>query len=496
MTPEPTVESVRDDKIRCDACPVMCYIKPGMAGACDRYANRDGELVRVDPHVVLDRTVAQGGSVVPFHRPGDWDGQLLQGSETFVTAIGAGTTYPDYKPAPFIVSSEIDGVDMVTVVTEGIFSYCGVKVKVDTDRYLGPERAIVRAQGEAVGHVTTGEYGSQMLSLGGVHHLTGGSKKEGRVTCDVLLDLCNGKPAELTVDDGATIVVQAGRAPIINGVVEERMRVGCGSATIGMFAKQWHGKVDEVVVVDDHITGVLSEHQAGKLLGIRGSGIKMKGRRSTPGRYFQVAEPGTGWGGTNISDPLSILGPFNLQEAWAGLRLLMVSTTGEHYAYYELDDRLMPVERELPASLKESVERIQENCEPALCTVLFMGGAGGSLRAGVTENPVRLTRSVKDALTYVTCGGAPVYVWPGGGITFMVDVTRVPDNAFGYVPTPALVAPIEFTLRLSDYAALGGHMDHVRPASSLGPSESRRQVPHRLDNPWPFAPQTARRSHG
>ena len=107
----------------------------------------------------------------------------------FVTAIGAGTTYPDYKPAPFIVSSEIDGVDMVTVVTEGIFSYCGVKVKIDTDRYLGPETATVRAQGEAVGHVTTSEYGSQMLSLGGVHHLTGGSKKEGRVTCDALMDL-------------------------------------------------------------------------------------------------------------------------------------------------------------------------------------------------------------------------------------------------------------------------------------------------------------------
>ncbi len=63
-----------------------------------------------------------------------------------------------------------------------------------------------------------------------------------------------------------------------------------------MFAKQWHGKVDEVVVVDDHITGVLSEHQAGKLLDIADTGIKMKGRRSTPGRYFQVAEPGTGLG--------------------------------------------------------------------------------------------------------------------------------------------------------------------------------------------------------
>ena len=48
----------------------------------------------------------------------------------------------------------------------------------------------------------------------------------------------------------------------------------------------------------------------------------------------------------------------------------------------------------------------------------------------------------------------------------MVDVTRLPANAFGYVPTPALVAPIEFTLRLADYAALGGHMDEVRPLSS------------------------------
>ena len=60
-------------------------------------------------------------------------------SGNFVTAIGAGTTYPDYKPAPFIISSERQGVDMVTVVTEGIFSYCGVKVKIDTDRHLGPE---------------------------------------------------------------------------------------------------------------------------------------------------------------------------------------------------------------------------------------------------------------------------------------------------------------------------------------------------------------------
>jgi hypothetical protein len=437
---------------------------------------------------MLERAQSRGESLVPFlGKSREWDGTLVSDAETFVTAIGAGTTYPDYKPAPFIISSEVAGVDMVTVVTEGIFSYCGVKLKIDTDRHLGAECSTVRAQGEPVGHVTTGEYGSQMLSLGGVRHLTGGSRHEGTVTCDTLLSLCNGKAVELEIENGAKVVVQADKPPIVDGVQEERMRVGCGSATIGMFAKQWHGKVDEVVVVDDHITGVLSEHQAGKLLGIPETGIKMKGRRSTPGRYFKVAEPGISWGGTNISDPLSILAPFDPEAARPGLRLLMVSTTGEQYAYFELDEALRPVEKDLPDSLRESVSRIKENCEPALCTVLFMGGAGGSLRAGVTENPVKLTHSVRDALTRVTCGGAPVYVWPGGGITIMVDVSRMPENAFGYVPTPALVAPIEFTLKLSDYATLGGYMDHVRPLSAIHRDEDgRRRVAPRANNPWPL----------
>jgi 6-hydroxynicotinate reductase len=475
-----------DDAIRCDACPVLCYIKPGRTGACDRYANADGQLIRVDPHVVLDRAISRGDSVVPFlDRDREWDGRIVKGPDTFVTAIGAGTTYPDYKPAPFIISSEVDGVDMVTVVTEGIFSYCGVKVKIDTDRYLGSECSLVRAKGEPVGHVTTSEYGSQMLSLGGVRHLTGGSRNEGNVTCETLLDLCNGKPAELAVDDGANVIVQANKPPVVNGALEERMRVGCGSATIGMFAKQWYGKVDDVVVVDDHITGIFSEHQAGKMLGVPETGIKIRGRRSTPGRYFQVADPGTGWGGTNITDPLSILAPFKQNLAWPGLRLLMVSTTGEHYSYYELNESLQPIEKELPETLQISVERIRENCEPALCSVLFMGGAGGSLRAGVTENPVRLTRSVSTSLTRVTCGGAPVYVWPGGGITFMVDVSRMPENAFGYVPTPALVAPIEFSLKREDYAALGGYMDRVRSLESLMDDPNRRHLQPRAEHPLP-----------
>ncbi len=484
------VESAVNGKIRCDACPVMCYIADGRSGACDRYANIAGELIRVDPLTVIENTATAGGKVVPF-MPGqadnEWDGDLVHAGTPFVTAVGAGTTYPDYKPAPFIVSQTHDGIDMVTVVTEGIFSYCGAKVKIDTDRFIGPEAAAVRVEGEPVGHVTTGEYGSQMLSLGGVHHLTGGSKKEGRTTCEALMRLCNRERVEMTVDGGAVLSLQAGRPPVIDGVEESRMRVGCGSATIGMFARQWRDMVDEVVVVDDHITGVLSEHQAGKLLGIPPTGIRIKGRRSTPGRYFQVAAPGTGWGGTDISDPLAILGDFDPKAAYPGLRLLMVSTTGEQYGYYILDEDLKPrLQTTLPAPVLESVGIVAENCEPAMVSVLFIGGAGGSLRAGVTTNPVRLTRSVKAALTHVSCGGAPAYVWPGGGITVMVDVTQMPTNSFGYVPTPAIVAPIEFTMRLEDYRALGGHMEAIVPVERAVALAEHHIAPITA-SPWPTA---------
>jgi 6-hydroxynicotinate reductase len=463
----PGGERSRPDKIRCDACPVMCYVAEGQTGACDRYANEGGRIVRCDPLTVLDRRIAAGGEIRPFLKS-DWQGALVSDDDLFVSAIGAGTTYPDYKPAPFIISRAIDGVDVVTVVTEAIYSYCGVKVKIDTDRHLGAEGAVVRSAGEAVGLVITSEYGSQMLSLGGVDHLTGGSKPEGRVTCDTVMRLCNCEAVELTIDGGASVVVQAGRAPIVDGKAEARMRVGCGSATIGMFAAQWVGLVDEVVVVDDHITGVVSEHQAGKVLGWPDTGIRIKGRRSTPGRYFQVAKPGLGWGGTDIQDPLSILAEWNPKKgARPGLSLLMVSTTGEHAAYFVLDDALRPVEQPMPAALHPSVALIAENCEPALCTVMFMAGAGGSLRSGVTRNPVRLTRSVQALKTSVTCGGAKAWIWPGGGITLMVDVTAMPPGSFGYVPTPAIVAPLEFTLPRADYVALGGHDAAVRSLADV-----------------------------
>ncbi|MEC8462106.1 MAG: 6-hydroxynicotinate reductase, partial [Pseudomonadota bacterium] len=204
-------EASKGSVITCDACPVLCRIRPEKTGACGRYGNVNGSLTRTDPVIVTQQVSDENGQVVPFlPEQEDWDGSLNFQFPSFITGIGATTTYPDYKPAPFIVSSEHHDVDMVTVVSEGVFSYCGVKVKIDTDRYIGPESAPVRVKGEQIGHVTTAEYGSQMLALGGVHHLTGGSKKEGNTTCQAMLSLCNKDAVEMTIEGGATLTVQAG----------------------------------------------------------------------------------------------------------------------------------------------------------------------------------------------------------------------------------------------------------------------------------------------
>ena len=65
------------------------------------------------------------------------------------------------------------------------------------------------------------------------------------------------------------------------------------------------------------------------------------------------------------------------------------------------------------------------------------------------------------------------------------------------MPTPALVAPIEFTLPRWAYEELGGYMDAIRPLGEV--LESRpdlrreRQAP---DNPWPYLPQGLPASRG
>src|SRR6218665_1404924 len=108
----PRNEKINTAKVECNACPVLCHISDGRTGASDRYANRQGVLVRVDPVVLLRRTLAsEQPALVPFDRPGaeaveahaapDWRGDLLHADEVFVTGVSSSTTHPHpHTPPP------------------------------------------------------------------------------------------------------------------------------------------------------------------------------------------------------------------------------------------------------------------------------------------------------------------------------------------------------------------------------------------------------------
>jgi hypothetical protein len=102
-----------------------------------------------------------------------------------------------------------------------------------------------------------------------------------------------------------------------------------------------------------------------------------------------------------------------------------------------------------------------------------VGGAGGSARAGVVRYPIRLTKAVHQSKASLTVGGAPVFVLPGGGINFLVDVERVKTGFFYWTPTPATICPIEYTMKLLDYDEMGGHLEAMKPFSAKEPFSTR-----------------------
>lgn len=447
-----TAEAVAPDgRAKCASCPIGCLVAEGKTGACQRYMNRKGELVRNAPlHTFEDVREVVGP---------DWEPAIR---EPLITGCGAGTTYPDCKPAPAIVRGVRQGVDVVTVVTEAPLSYSSVKVKIDTDATLGEERARVLAGGEPIGHLTTEEYGSKILSLGGANTLTG---PHGFRAARVMTELANRKPVKLRVEGGSRLELRVGEAPVVDGVRMQKMRVGCGSATLGLFAPLLKEAADEVVVLDSHLTGLLTEHAAGRFLGTVPSGARLRFRQSTPGRYF--GDHGKGWGGTSVEEPQEVFASGGVRDVRPGSRILVTETTGQKAALFRVSNGGELEEIELSEAAKAAVLTITETCQPSRVAALYCGGTGGSARAGVTRNPIKLTRAVHAAKARLTVGGAPTFLLPGGGINFMVDVERVLAGFFTWVPTPALVVPVEYTMRLTDYEEMGGHLEAVKPLGGV-----------------------------
>lgn len=443
------------EALHCGHCPVRCLIAPGNRGACQRYSNANGEIFRLDAPLTPQDAVAHTGDDTPeeIRRP-------------IVTAMGFGTTYPDCRPAPGIFYDTRNGVDVVTVATEVPLSYSSVLLKVDTDVNLGAENASLLYQGRKIGRLETEQYGSKMLHIGGVNTLTGGP--EGFAAARAMVRAANHLPLKLRVKGGAMLELQVGQTPVIDGRRGDKMRVGCGSATIGIFASLFAEAADEVLVLDAHITGQLSRHVAGADIGVRPTGVNIVFPMSTPGRYF--GDSGSGWGGTSITDPASLVRSVDMDTAWPGMTLLVTETTGQQGAMFIVreDGSLCP--EEISPKAQEVLAIIRATCEPSLVSAMYVGGSGGSARAGVCSYPIKLTRAVHQNRVSVTVGGAPAYVMPGGGITFLVDVGKVKSGAFSWTPTPATICPLEYTMRLEDYRNMGGHVEAMKPFTAEKPA--------------------------
>ncbi|MCI0529976.1 MAG: hypothetical protein L0Y56_21235, partial [Nitrospira sp.] len=357
---------------------------------------------------------------------------------------------------------EEEGVEVVTVVSEVPLSYCGMEIKIDTDEYIGEECAKVTSEEVQVGFVAQEQYGSTMLSLGGINRIK--ETKSGLTTVLLMEAIANRERVEVQVERGAHIAFRVGEAPVINRKRIEKMRVGCGSAAMALFAYPFREAADEVIVIDSDLTAIYTEHPVGKDLAPEFSGIHLKFRRSSLGRYF--GDDGSGWGGTSIQNPLNIISYIERIQHKEGMTVLITEATGERSALFQIQGGKL-IEIPLTPQALRAIQLIQGNCEPSRVSALFIGGAGGSARVGVVSKPLKFTEAVHQGKVRMTSGGALVFIYPGGGITYAVDVEKIMKGSFGWIPTPAIVAPIEYTMTLNVYLELGGFVDSIVPLKEL-----------------------------
>ena len=331
--------------------------------------------------------------------------------------------------------------------------------------HIGKESAIVRRDGKEVGIVSTEQYGSQILIIGGVNRVKG---PHGMTVVKTMTELGNKKQVTLKIDGGSVIDLKVGESPIIDGVVDTKMRVGCGGACCGLFAKYLGELVDEAIILDHHITGLFTKHPAGAEQ-LPYSGITPVGRLATNGRYF--FEHGKGWGGTNIENPIEAIKDIDMSIAKPKMKILIAETTWRNIALFEISEEGKPVEIAISDEIETFRQLAAGNCEDSKVSAMYYAGVGGSARAGVSVNPIMLTQAVHNGDAVLSIAGAETFVMPGGGITFLADVEKMVDEPFNYTASPAVLAPIEYTIIKEKYDKIGGHIKSVRKMEDVKSEE-------------------------
>ncbi len=437
----------------CFSCPVRCTIKPERTGACQRYLNQDGGLLRTTP-------------LTPYHEVEELVSEEYDPAirKPLLTGIGACTTSRN-PPAPFIVQDKVEGVDVVTCVSEIPFTFSGVQVKIDTDRYIGEEGSKVLYRGKRAGMVVTEQYGSKILSLGGVRAL---AHPEGWRVARLCADIANRKSVELEIEGGGKLELAVGEKPVIDGEQDQRRRIGCGGAATQLNIEHFRGAADEVIIMDQHLTGYLRKPASDTPWEVESiTGIKMR-HRAACGHISFPHQGGVGYGATIYEDPLQIIESYDPADIKEGWTILFTDCVGEKFALYRFEGDSFKETDMTPEAMK-SIEELQTGCEPARVSALFFAGVGGSARTGVVKRRhIRLTEAIKDRRARLTVGGARAFVFPGGGIDILVDVEKVREGAFHWMGVmPAMIAPIEFTMKLDDYVDIGGYAEAVRPLEEV-----------------------------
>ncbi len=436
------------DALICQSCPIHCRIRPGQTGACRRFRNDGKELKREVPLHVIPR---------PHIR---LDPRTRLPDRPLLTGIGAGTNLQK-QAARFVAEEELDGVDIVTCVTEAALSFSGLRVKIDTSDYIGAEGSAIRREGKIVGYVTSSWYGSRTATIGGVTLLKG---PDGFVVARTVTDLAEGETVPLQVEGGAKLELTRGKAPVINGQTAELTTFGCGSSVGKLFSARLLPILDECIMLDMGITGQMSEHHAA--LGAKPCGITVIGKRSSGGRY--LVPSGKGWGGTCVEDPRDAIASIDKNVAWPGMRILITETKAEHAAYFELDENLELVEKPMPPAVEAEFVRMKEFCDPGLVNVLYVGGVGGGVMSILhPHDSPGVLDAIREGRILVTSCGRPVHRMPGGNLIIEVDTAGLPKGSFSWVPTPCTTMPVEFTMTRETYMEVCGYPDAPRPLSRI-----------------------------
>jgi len=321
-----------------------------------------------------------------------------------VTGWGSGHRKDTRGPAPYMVEDNIDGVDVVTCVSEAELSYSGpLYVIIDTNEYVGDLGARLMRDGFHVGNVGTELYQSQLLSIGSPLML---GDKSGFTVARTMVDIMNGRRVKLEVENGPTLEIQLGKPPVINGSAS-KLTGGCGSSA-AVYVKI-KDLVDDVIVLAIPITGLMSLHwKGGAKAGVPWSGIDVEshGKKSTPGRYH--LGHGRGWGRTPIMKPADIMSKIDRRYAKVGAKILVTEPSAEFAAMFQItEDGYEPIE--IPLEVRKALKEISDNHESARVSAMIVAGLSGGARSIVGGRyPLKLVESIHNKTANVTIGGAPV----------------------------------------------------------------------------------------